>query len=59
MFDNKHLILSARTNIAMMKWLYERIMQLEKEILKGATLKPEFQKLMTVPTYRGSVKYSL
>jgi transposase len=58
MFDNEHLILSARTNIAMMKCLYERIMQLEKEILKVATLKPQFQKLMTVPTYRGSVKYS-
>ena len=49
MFDNEHLILTAKTNITIMKYLDERIKHLEKEILKAAHLRPEFEKLMTVP----------
>ena len=49
LFDNEHLILIAQTNINMMKYLDERIKHLEKEILKAAHLRPEFEKLMTVP----------
>jgi transposase len=49
MFDNEHLILTAKTNIAMMRCLGERVKQLEKEILKAASLKVEFQKLITTP----------
>jgi len=48
MFDNEHLILTAKTNIAMMRCLDERIKQLEKEILAAAVLKPEFSRLLSV-----------
>ena len=49
MFDNKHLISSAEANIQLM-WDAKKIIdKLEKEILSEMVLKPEFEKLMTVP----------
>ena len=50
-FENKneHLILSAKANIKSRCFLAQEILLLEKEILKVAKLKPEFNMLLTVP----------
>jgi transposase len=45
----KHLNTSAKANIAVIRFLKERIKIIEKEILAQARLKPEFEKLLTVP----------
>jgi hypothetical protein len=50
MFENKHLILSGESNIYMVRCFQERIAILEKEILKVAKLKPEFQRLLEIKT---------
>lgn len=49
MFDNKHLILSGQSNIYVICCLQPRIALLEKEILKEAKLKPQFQRLLEIP----------
>lgn len=49
MFEDEHLILSAKANITTMNYLKERIYQLNRKILKSAKLKPEFENLLTVP----------
>jgi len=49
LLDDEYLILTGKTNIATIRFLKEKIAQLEKAVLKIAKLKPEFEKLMTVP----------
>jgi len=49
LFSNEHVILSARANISTVVFLDEQIRLIEKEVLKVTKLKPEFQKLLTVP----------
>ena len=48
LIDDRHLNLSARANIATMRFLDSQIRTIEKEILGQAKLKPEFEKLMTI-----------
>lgn len=45
----EHMILAGETNIAMIHFLTNRIRVLEKAVVKRARLKPEFEKLMSVP----------
>jgi len=47
--DEEYLILAGETNIAVVRFLTEKIRALEKAALKRAKLKPEYEKLMTVP----------
>jgi transposase len=49
LFVNEHVILSARANISTVLFLNEQIRVIEKEVLKETKLKPEFEKLLTVP----------
>jgi transposase len=49
LLDEEYLLLTGQTNIAIIRFLKERIKQLEKAVLKRAKLRPEFEKLMTVP----------
>lgn len=48
-FKEKHLILSGKANIGAMRFLSERIKEIEKAVLKEARLKGEYKKLLTVP----------
>jgi transposase len=43
------LILAGRANIATMRFLMERIKEIEKAVLKVATLKDKYKKLQTAP----------
>lgn len=45
MLKEEHLILAGRANIATMRFLMERIKEIEKAVLKVATLKDEYKKL--------------
>jgi len=49
MFDNKHLVLSAQSNISAMIYLEEQIKILEKQILKDSENSSAYQNLITVP----------
>ena len=49
MFEDEHLILSAQANIATMRYFDPKIKALEKKILQTASLKPEFEILLTSP----------
>jgi len=48
-FKNNHLLLSAQSSISAINYFQAEIKIIEKEILKEAILKPEFQILLTVP----------
>jgi transposase len=48
-FDNQHLALSAKVNIAAMNTLKWQINEIQSVALKAAKLKPQFEKLLTVP----------
>ena len=48
-FDNEHLALSAKANIVAMNSLKWQIYEIQNAILKAARLKPQFEKLLTVP----------
>lgn len=48
-FGEKHIVLSGKANIAAIRFLLERIREIEKEVLKVAKLKGEYKKLLTVP----------
>jgi transposase len=48
-FDNEHLALSARVNIASMNNLKWQINEIQNTALKAAKLKPQFEKLLSVP----------
>ena len=44
-----HVRLSGQTNLAMIEFLSQRIRLLEKAVLKNAKLRPEYEKLQTIP----------
>ncbi len=44
-----HLVLAGDTNVAMVRFLTERIRRMEKAVLAKVKLQPEYQKLLTVP----------
>jgi len=48
-FNEKHLVLSGKANIAAIRFLLERIREIEKAVLQVAKLKGEYKKLLTVP----------
>ena len=48
-FDNPHLALSAKVNIGAMNNLKWQINEIQSEALKAAKLKPQFEKLLSVP----------
>jgi len=48
-FGEKHLVLSGKANIAAIRFLLEKIKEIEKAVLKVARLKGEYKKLLTVP----------
>lgn len=48
-FDNEHLTLSARVNIGAMNNLKWQINEIQNTLLKAAKLKPQFEKLLSVP----------
>lgn len=49
LFDNEHLTLSAKVNIAAMNNLKWQINEIQHVLLKTVSLKPQFEKLLTVP----------
>ncbi|HDP95466.1 MAG TPA: IS110 family transposase [Candidatus Aminicenantes bacterium] len=49
LFENEHLGLSARVNIAVINQLKWLIYEIRTSLLKAAKLKPQFEKLLTVP----------
>lgn len=49
MFEDEHLILSAQANISAINYFNPKIKEIEKKILQTASLKPEFEILLTVP----------
>ena len=49
LLDQEHLVLAGETNIAMMRFLNERIRQMEAAVKKRIKLKPEYEQLLTVP----------
>ena len=49
MFENKHLLFSAKSNVFAMRYFIKNSKEIEKEVLKAAELKPEFQILTTTP----------
>ena len=48
-FGGRHLVLSGKANIAAMRFLLEKIKEIEKAVLQEARLKGEYKKLLTVP----------
>ena len=48
-FKEKHLILAGKANIGVMRYLKEKITQIEKAVMEVVTLKSEYEKLLTVP----------
>ena len=48
-FDDERLILMGQTNIETIRFLNEQIRQIEKVVLGEAELKPEYERLLTVP----------
>jgi len=49
MFEDEHLLLSAKANITAMRYFEPQTKAIEKKILQTASLKPEFEILLTVP----------
>ncbi len=49
LLDEEYLALTGQTNIAIIRFLREKIRHLERAVLKRAKLRPEFERLMTVP----------
>lgn len=48
-FSDWHLILSGQANIASIRFLEERIKEIEKEVLRIVKLKEEYKNLLTIP----------
>lgn len=48
-FEEKHLVLSGKANIAAMQFLVEKIKEIEKALVRVARLRREYKKLLTVP----------
>ncbi len=49
LFEDQYLILSGKANIAVLAVIKNEIETIEKAVLKAGRLKPEFQKLLTIP----------
>jgi transposase len=49
LFEQEHLFLSGKANIAVVRLLNDEINTLEKSALKAARLKPQFNRLLSVP----------
>jgi len=49
MFQEEHLIIAGKANIATIRFLTERIKEIERAILKRAKLRKEYHKLLTAP----------
>ena len=49
MFGDEHLVLSAQADIAAIHYFNPKIKEIEKKILQTASLRPEFENLLTVP----------
>jgi transposase len=49
LFDDERLVLMGQTNIEMIRFLTKQINQIESRVLADAKLKPEYEKLLTVP----------
>jgi len=49
LFENEHLALSAKANVAVMNHLKWQIHEIQNSLLKSVRLKPQFEKLLTVP----------
>jgi len=49
LFDSPHLVLAAKSNIAVIHFLKERIKLIEKAVKSQLTLREEFKYLLTVP----------
>ncbi len=47
--DDERLVLMGQTNICTIRFLTERIHEIEKAVLAEAKLKTEYEKLLTVP----------
>ncbi len=48
-FEDPRLVLMGRTNIEAIRFLDEQIRQIEKVVMSEVKLRPEFEKLLTVP----------
>ncbi|MEW6417686.1 MAG: IS110 family transposase [Nitrospirota bacterium] len=48
-FGEKNIVLAGKANIAAMRFLLEKIKEIEKAVLQVAKLKGEYKKLLTVP----------
>lgn len=48
-FEDERLVLMGRTNIEVMRFLTKEIQQIEKAVLGEVKLRPEYEKLLTVP----------
>jgi transposase len=48
-FDDERIVLMGQTNIEMIRFLTKQIRQIENRALAEVKLRPEFEKLMTVP----------
>jgi transposase len=49
LFEHPHLVMAARNNISIMKFLKEKICLIERELLSQVELREEFEPLLTVP----------
>jgi transposase len=49
LFDDERLVLMGATNIETIRFLTKQIRQIESVVLREAKLKPEYEKLLTVP----------
>ena len=49
LFSDRHVVVSAQANISMIGFLTTQIREIESVVLEALKLKPEFQKLQTVP----------
>ena len=49
MFDSPQLVLSAKSNIAVIRFLTEQIKKIEKEVMSQVRLREEFKSLLTIP----------
>jgi transposase len=49
LFADERLVLMGATNIEMIRFLSKQIVQIEKVVLNEVELKPQYQKLLTVP----------
>jgi len=49
LFEDERLVLMGQTNIEMIRFLTKHIRQIEAAVLREAKLKPEYEKLLTVP----------